>query len=306
MRWPINSNPKVAILLATYNGLKFIDAQINSILGQVDLDVTIFISDDFSTDGTWEYLNSINNPKIEILTRTTNYKSASGNFFKLIREVDFAPFDYVALSDQDDIWFNNKLLISLEEINKGADACSSDIIAYWNENKTQYIKKSQPIGLWNHLFESPGPGCTFFLKKELVLKFRDFLEKHSDSLVKISFHDWLLFAFARTYGFKWSIIPQATMNYRQHSTNIMGANSGFASYLRRYSLITTGWYFDQVFQTATLFNLHNSSPVLELLKSDFKSTVFLIQNVKHIRRKKIDQLLFVFLLLKQWLIKRTA
>ena len=140
------SKPKIAVLLATYNGIKYLDTQINSILNQADVEVTLFVSDDFSTDGTWEHLNKLKSPQIVLLDQIVNYKSASGNFFRLLRDVNFTSFDYVSLSDQDDIWFEDKLITSITELkNENADACSSDIIAYWENKKTEKHKQNKRI-----------------------------------------------------------------------------------------------------------------------------------------------------------------
>ena len=63
-------------------------------------------------------------------------------------------------------------------------------------------KKNQPQKKFDHLFESAGPGCTFVLTKELALKLQQFLKNgHFNQLD--NYHDWLIYAYARSHSFKW-------------------------------------------------------------------------------------------------------
>ena len=104
---------KIAVLLAAYNGEKWIKEQIDSILNQESVDVKLFISCDLSTDKTMDLLTSYNSEKISILPYGERYGAAAPNFYRLIREVSFSDFDYIALSDQDDIWLSDKLISAI-------------------------------------------------------------------------------------------------------------------------------------------------------------------------------------------------
>jgi rhamnosyltransferase len=99
--------PNVAILMATYNGEKFLQQQIDSILDQQDINLTVFISDDNSSDGTLELIEANTNKhanQVHFLGQRTSSKGAADNFYHLINEVNVDEFDYFAFSDQDDIW----------------------------------------------------------------------------------------------------------------------------------------------------------------------------------------------------------
>lgn len=74
--------PKIAILMASYNGMSWLPAQINSILNQTGAVVCIYVSDDFSQDGSYEYLRGLseNNPRVKILTNKVKFGSAGRNF----------------------------------------------------------------------------------------------------------------------------------------------------------------------------------------------------------------------------------
>ena len=98
---------KILVLLATYNGEQFLDEQIKSILNQVDCDVDIIIGDDQSTDGTKNILKELKKVYEHNFTvKINNTKLGfSKNFYNLIiNSKNLDRYDYVALSDQDDIY----------------------------------------------------------------------------------------------------------------------------------------------------------------------------------------------------------
>lgn len=109
--YSVRKSVKVAILLAAYNGEKWLVDQVESILHQTDLAPTIFISLDLSDDDSLALCEKLaeQNSNIQLLPYGERFGGAGKNFYRLIRDVDFSDFDYVALSDQDDIWLSNKL-----------------------------------------------------------------------------------------------------------------------------------------------------------------------------------------------------
>ena len=124
---------RVAVLLAAHNGVLWLPEQIGSALLQQGVDVTIFVSVDHSDDGTEQFIDqlSLGDDRISILPHGKRFGGAGPNFYRLIKEVDFSGFDYVAFADQDDIWFPNKLSRASEElIRSGADAYSSNVTAF--------------------------------------------------------------------------------------------------------------------------------------------------------------------------------
>ena len=163
--------PTVAVLLAAFNGKKYINEQLQSILNQTELDLKIFINIDQSSDGTEDYIKEIckNDNRIILLPTGNQFNSASKNFYHLIREVDFSSFDFIALSDQDDIWNSEKLIRSIGKLySYKCDGYSSNVTAFWDKKKLILIKKSHNQQNYDHYFESAGPGCTFVLSKKLA------------------------------------------------------------------------------------------------------------------------------------------
>ncbi len=239
-----------AVLMATHNGRSWIDQQIKSILHQSNVNITIFISDDHSNDGTFEYLCKLakNNNRIVILPKVPPTGSAAKNFYRLICDVNLKIFDYIALSDQDDIWNIDKLyshMLLLERNN--ADAVSSNVTAFWVNGNEVLIDKSQSQKKYDFLFEGPGPGCSFLMTPWLINKVKCHLLINSSS-TNVALHDWLIYAICRAYKKKWIISPISSLRYRQHSSNVLGANSGLKAAFRRFKYIANGWYRNQVRQ----------------------------------------------------------
>ncbi|MEA3544360.1 MAG: glycosyltransferase, partial [Thermodesulfobacteriota bacterium] len=99
------NKPEIAVLLAAHNGREWLPQQVNSILNQVDVEVTLFVSVDNSTDGTESWFDHLAmvDSRVKVLLHGQCFGGAAANFFRLIRDVNFEPFDYVSFSDQDDI-----------------------------------------------------------------------------------------------------------------------------------------------------------------------------------------------------------
>ncbi|MBT3811761.1 MAG: glycosyltransferase [Gammaproteobacteria bacterium] len=290
-------NYNVAILLATFNGIKWLPEQLNSIFKQRDIAITLFISDDSSFDGTWEWLNDQFNSdsRVRILPRTKRMGSAGYNFFRLIREVDFTQFDYIALADQDDKWQQNKLLRACNVITGlGADAYSGNIIAFWLNGRKKLINKSQSQTKWDFLFDSPGPGCTYLVTKKLAIDIQKFIINNPDRMQKIVIHDLFIYAFARSKGYQWIIDDVPMMHYRQHTENQVGANDGLKAYLVRARNVISGWWLGQVALIAESLDLFKNPSVNKWFSGSRLGYLMLSLNFWHCRRSLKDKFLFLF------------
>jgi rhamnosyltransferase len=277
--------PKVAILLASYNGENWIVDQIKSILNQINVSIDIFVSIDFSTDNTFQLIKDLqySNTNINILKYGERFGGAAKNFFRLIKEVDVSKYDFVALSDQDDIWLPDKLYQGVNKLKlMGFDAYSSDVIAFWSDGRKKLIRKSYPQKNYDFMFESAGPGCTYILNTTVIVEFQKFLLDNWLQINQIDLHDWLIYAFCRSNKYKWFIDSNVGLLYRQHDNNQFGANVSIRSYFTRLSLIKNGWYFGEVFK------------ISNLLKLTTPDNLFLFSNLMQLRRKKRDSLMLFF------------
>lgn len=294
----INKYPTIGVLLATYNGQQWLSEQINSIFNQTNVFVHIFISDDVSTDGTWPLLQSYNDERITLLPRGEKFGSAAQNFFRLLRDVDLSSFDYVSLADQDDIWDENKLSLSVKTIlEQDVDVFSSNVIAFWSGGKKKLICKSQAQQTWDHFFESAGPGCTYVLRRQIAIEVSDFLKTHQTETVHIALHDWFLYAWSRCIGYRWWINPQPTMLYRQHSLNEFGANHGVKAVLNRWYKLCDGWYRNQVLTIALVCGASDAWPVKRMQRYNLIDRIVLVFHINQIRRRKHERFALAIALL---------
>lgn len=135
-------NPSVAVLLTAFNGIKWINEQVNSILNQKEVDIDIYISVDVSSDGTYEWCQNLSSKKanVYILPYGDHFGGAAKNFFRLIKDVDFNMYDYISLADQDDIWLTDKISRAIKLIvEKKLDGYSSNAIAFWEDGQRNLL-----------------------------------------------------------------------------------------------------------------------------------------------------------------------
>ena len=154
------------------------------------------------------------------------------------------------------------------------------------------IKKNQPQQKFDHLFESAGPGCTFVLTKELALKLQQFLKNgHFNQLD--NYHDWLIYAYTRTHGFKWHIDSYPSVYYRQHSANVFGANVGNRAFISRVCRVLSGEGVDFAFRLIKELKVqdHFIESLLPLTRMNLLRLAFY---AKHCRRRTRDQVYFFF------------
>lgn len=295
----------VAVFLASYNGISWISEQIDSIVNQEGVNVTIYVSDDISNDGTYNYLYKLSefNAQVKVLSQKVKFGSAGSNFYRLIQDVNISGFDFIAFADQDDIWESDKLInhISLAKQHQ-ADGVSSNVIAFWPNGKKRLITKSKPLLKWDFLFESAGPGCTFLMTPWLVNSVRNLLVDENSPAKKVVLHDWLTYAVCRAHGRKWVIDYKPSIQYRQHENNVIGANSGLKAKWIRLVKLKQGWYRAEVTKVtkvcAAISGEAEFRKILALLKSkSIISQLKLLFYASQARRSSSDRLVLFILVL---------
>jgi len=236
--------PRVIVLLATYDGLRWLGEQVDSILSQRGVTLEVVVSDDMSSDGTWEWLQdrAATEPRLTLLPRQ-RAGGAAANFFRLLREVDLSGDPLVALADQDDVWLPGKLASQVAQLARdGADGVSSNVTAFDAAGTRALLRKDFPQRRFDYLFEGPGPGCTFVLSSRLVAQLQALLRTRAGVASGIDFHDWLIYGVCRARGWRWSIAGEPTVDYRQHETNAFGANLTVRSAVHRLGLVRRKWH----------------------------------------------------------------
>ena len=294
-------NKKIAILLASYNGAKYIKEQITSILNQKEVDITIFVSDDLSTDGTINYLQDIykDEKKLVYLEANQKFGGAAKNFYRLIKDVDFSDFDFISLADQDDIWYEDKLIRAIKNIEeKQIDAYSSNVLAFWEDGKQMVLEKAQPQAKYDYLFESAGPGCTYVLSQKLANDIKEFMIKNWEQINQIDLHDWLIYAYSRENNYKWHIDEIPTMRYRQHISNQVGANDGLNAKIKRLKLVFSSWYRDETKKIIKVLNLEDKYKFAKyILNKSYLNNILLVGYIFDFRRNIKDKIFLTLLVL---------
>lgn len=218
---------KVTIMLATYNGEKFIKEQLDSIVSQTYTNWELLISDDYSKDNTFNILKKYQreySDKIFLTKNDEQIHSAKGNFINLFNHVNNS--DYYMFCDQDDVWENNKIEILINQISNYDD--TKPILMYSdlkivdknlntiNDSFMKFTKNYFPKDDFkNFLLENHIPGCVMFFNKALKKKITYIPEC-------CRMHDWWVALCASTYG-KIIFIDQPLNLYRQHEKNTIGA-----------------------------------------------------------------------------------
>lgn len=244
--------PRVAILLATHNGERYLDEQLDTILDQSGVDVTVFASDDASTDATLGLLRrrAAADERL-VLLPPTRQGSAHGNFRRLLIDVDPTGYDAIGLADQDDRWMPGRLERQLELLRSGFDAVSSDVVMFDDTGRRAVLRKSQPQVRFDYLLESAGPGSTFVLGPEAARLVHRVM-RDDPRTAEAGAHDWLMYAIVRGAGLRWWIDPVPSVEYRQHDANVLGANRGAAAALERGSRIVNGWLREHALRVAEI------------------------------------------------------
>lgn len=158
----------VSVAMATYNGEKYIEEQLKSILNNLSLNDEIIISDDGSTDQTLEIINSFHDKRIHIIEGPK--KGVIKNFENAILNCQG---DYIFLSDQDDIWYDDKVKTILDIFRNDANTI---LIVHDNKmvdsnlniiNDSFFKFRKIKNGFVNNIIKNSFIGCCMAFKKEL-------------------------------------------------------------------------------------------------------------------------------------------
>jgi glycosyltransferase involved in cell wall biosynthesis len=221
---------QIEILLATYNGGKYLEEQIHSILNQTYQNWNLLIRDDGSKDNTVEIVQKYVNlypDKIKLIMDGEKNLGPCGNFSRLLSH---ATANYIMFCDQDDVWKEDKVQISLEnminlENTAGRDTpllVHTDLEVVDKELHTiassmfQYQNLNSEFSSLNQLLvQNNVTGCTVMINKKL--------SEMAQPIPKgVVMHDWWLALVAASFG-EIGFINQSTIKYRQHGNNDVGA-----------------------------------------------------------------------------------
>lgn len=220
------------LLMATYNGARFIDAQLESILAQAHRDWVLWVRDDGSTDGTLERIRAFarKERRIRLLTDNQGRLGWIGNFGALVAVAHQQQAPLVAFCDQDDVWAANKLTrLGREYLNHDPSrprVVFSDMAVVGPNLQPRHsslvrftARNPRPHRPLHRLLAQgyiPGASCTF---NTAAL---NLAHPFPESVIH---HDWWVPLVTVGGGGSIGFVDEPLVHYRQHGQNTIGAQS---------------------------------------------------------------------------------
>lgn len=241
----------VYILLATYNGLRYLAEQVESIQAQTCTDWRLLIRDDGSSDGTLEKLRTLarKEPRITLLEDSRGRLYPAQSFSALMEEAGKSEARTFAFCDQDDIWLPKKLERELNLLKRAesewgekmpflvhTDACvvnEQGRLLHKSFLRYQNLRHEDKNPLPILLVQNFVTGCTTLFNRPL-------LELATPAPPQSPIHDWWLALCAAATG-KLLFLPEATLLYRKHSQNAIGARSYWETLSLRQTSLREKW-----------------------------------------------------------------
>ncbi len=231
----------VHIILTTYNGERYLREQLDSVLGQTYTDLVVEICDDGSTDGTLDIISEyINKDSRVCMHHNEQNLGYVQNFLQGIKRVKDP---YIMLCDQDDIWYPDKVEMTLGTMKKAEAGDLRAPVLVFTDAMNFDSETGEDIGSFHksshldtkkvdtaHLFmENKCIGCTVMINHNI----QRYLSELPD---EIRVHDWWLALICSHFG-TISYLPQMTLRYRQHESNQIGGRSFFDYFKARIASI---------------------------------------------------------------------
>lgn len=271
----------IAILLATFNGSRYLREQLDSIEAQDYCSWVVIASDDGSSDDTIKILQEYQKlwGADRLIIREGPKRGFCQNFLSMACDKEIK-YDWYAFCDQDDVWMPKKLTTAIYylEQNKGK-------VEYLYCGRTIYVEKNLrkrgysplfvfPRSFKNALVQSIAGGNTMVFND----KAKALLEKVG--VVDHPSHDWWLYQLVTGVGGIVFYDPEPQILYRQHSNNIVGDNTSTYGRLIRLGFLINGKY--------RMWSEVNISLLLrnqQLLTHDSKETLKIFKNLRTSRLK---------------------
>ena len=243
---------RVQILLSTYNGEKYLEEQLDSILNQKgDFSLKILVRDDGSKDGTLEILEKYSK-KIEMQIIRGENIGVNKSLKELFMNCD-TDCDYFSISDQDDVWLETKIQTAIESLSKNKSKlkmfASRSLVTDINMNvigKTQ--DPEDRVSYYNAMVQNVCPGHTQVFNKDVLLKLK---QNYSENIFVI---DWWIYLMVSSMG-EITFDRRCFVKHRQHGLNSAGYELNFWKKLKK---------------RISFLNKYKKSPVSEQLKSFFE------------------------------------
>ena len=228
-----NESSKVAVIMSTYNGEKYIEQQIDSILNQINVEVLLCVRDDGSKDHTIDiitkYTERYNNVLFWNKDRIVNL-GVRDSFLTLLKEVfeKYQNIPYFAFADQDDVWKPEKLSVAVDQLKESANKFEEKPALYYS-NKTFVdaelkLIHDEHIKFYGDFFEALWPslasGCTMVFNRVMT----EMAVRHLPVQFQ-SIHDAWIYRLAKCCDAIIVFDERSFIYYRQHGDNVFGTGS---------------------------------------------------------------------------------
>jgi glycosyltransferase involved in cell wall biosynthesis len=252
----------VAILMCTYNGSSFLREQLDSFSRQTLRNWTLYVSDDSSTDATITILDEYRRRWGEdrLVVFAGPCQGFGKNFISLLKRPEVQA-RYYAFSDQDDIWFDDKLERSVNHLASFPEQqptlyCSRTRLTDAEGNPTGFSPLfTRPPSFQNALVQSIAGANTMLINQAA----RRVLLSVPENATVVA-HDWLIYILVTACGGRAFYDPRATLDYRQHGGNLIGANASYKDRVVRIRKMLSGRFVE--WNDANLEIVRALSPLL--------------------------------------------
>jgi glycosyltransferase, family 2 len=225
-------NPKIEILLATYNGEKYVGEQIDSIINQTYNNWELLIRDDNSKDRTLEILKEYEkkDKRIKVIEDKKGNLGFVKNFEELLNN---SKEDWVMFSDQDDYWLENKIEKYVAILNTSSeDILKKPMLIHSNsficDDNLEIIKDEFINSKIANKYSEDDFYFAYFVQGSTVLINRAIIDLALPFSKNVTVHDRYFHLLAEFLG-KRIFINESLIKYRQHSNNKIGAKSSVIS-----------------------------------------------------------------------------
>lgn len=224
----------ITILMAVYNGEKYLKEQLESIRMQDYNDWRLIVRDDCSSDKSvqilYDFAANVEN-EVQVYINKPAYGSAKGNFARLLN--DASGSGYIMFSDQDDVWKKDKLSICMDKMHELEEKYGKDIPLLVHSDLEVVSEQMEVISssmfdysgirheaeLEQLLLQNNVTGCTMLFNGPLCNAIAPF----ADSPYVIM-HDYFAALYAKVFG-RTAFIDKPLVSYRQHGSNSVGAKA---------------------------------------------------------------------------------
>jgi glycosyltransferase involved in cell wall biosynthesis len=261
---PLNE-PQVDIVMSVYNGEKFLAEQLDSLVSQTYKNWRLIVRDDGSSDSSVKILHEYCNRHPDKIVLVSDEPGRLGACQGFARAMKYSSADYMMFCDQDDVWFPNKVGLSVAEILRLEALTPGTPIAVYTDLTVVDEKLSElDQSFWkynqinpNHnslnslILDNVATGCTMIVNRALI----DLaLPIPSEGIV----HDWWFALICSIYG-RLGFLNDKTMLYRQHLGNEVGAQDFRLSVRLRRFLDSPRAFYERTTKMAKLGRLQSAA-----------------------------------------------